>query len=280
MKILLHGCNGRMGQVITRLVAESHMRQEFSDAEPSVGYRESTAPSLEIVCGVDLNPQKSENTYPVYASLSKTPADVQVDIVIDFSHHSAIEALLDFGISRRIPLVICTTGFTGQEQQMISRASEKIPVFMSANMALGINVLLSLVSQAARVLGSLFDIEIVEKHHNQKVDSPSGTAIMIADTINASLNNSMDYVYGRYGRDANVSKRKKNEIGIHAVRGGAIVGEHNVIFAGQGEVIEIKHSALSRDVFAHGTIQAAKFLAGKSPGLYSMKDVVESKDAS
>ncbi len=279
MKILLHGCNGRMGQVISKLVLKSHKHEEPLNSELSHNSRKSTASGLEIVCGVDLNPHKFENSYSVYPSLSKIPTDVNFDVIIDFSHHSSIESLLDFGTARQTPCVICTTGFTGQEQQMISDASQKTPVLMSANMSLGINLLLALVAQASQVLGNLFDIEIVEKHHNQKIDAPSGTAIMIADAINASLDHSMDYVYGRYGRDANVSKRKENEIGIHAIRGGAIVGEHSVIFAGQGEVIEIKHSALSRDVFAYGAIEAARFLIDKGPGLYSMKDVVEGKDA-
>ncbi len=275
MKILLHGCNGRMGQVITRLIAESQKPESLGSDQNK---KPQGAPGLEIICGVDLNPYKFSNRYPVYQSLDEVPADEEPDVLIDFSHHSCIAGLLDFGIAKQTPLVICTTGFTPGEQQMIKEASEKVPVLMSANMSLGINLLLALVEKAAPVLGELFDIEIVEKHHNQKIDSPSGTAVMIAEAINASLCHGMEYTYGRHGRDINVSKRRKNEIGIHAVRGGAIVGEHDVIFAGQGEVIEIKHSALSRDVFAYGTLRAARFLAGKSPGLYSMKDVIESKD--
>jgi 4-hydroxy-tetrahydrodipicolinate reductase len=274
VKILLHGCNGRMGQVITGLVEESQKPESLGSDQA----KESNGPGLEIICGVDLNPQKFNNSYPVYQSLDDVPADETPGVLVDFSHHSSIAGLLDFGIARQTPLVICTTGFTAEEQQMIKEASEKVAVLMSANMSLGINLLLALVEKAVPALGGFFDIEIVEKHHNQKLDSPSGTAMMIAEAINASLGHGMEYTYGRHGRDVNVSKRKKNEIGIHAVRGGAIVGEHDVIFAGQGEVIEIRHSALSRDVFAYGTLRAARFLAGKSPGLYSMKDVIESKD--
>ncbi len=273
MRILLHGCNGRMGQVITRLVAE-YQNPESLDSDQTT--ESQGALGLDIICGVDLNPHKFNNSYPVCQSLDEVPADIKPDVLIDFSHHSSIAKLLDFGTTRQAPLVICTTGFTAGEQQMIKKASEKVPVLMSANMSLGINLLLTLVEKAAPVLKG-FDIEIVEKHHNQKLDSPSGTAMMIAEAINASLGNGMEYTYGRHGRDVNISKRKKNEIGIHAVRGGAIVGEHDVIFAGQGEVIEIRHAALSRNVFAYGTLQAAKFLAGRSPGFYSMEDVIESK---
>jgi 4-hydroxy-tetrahydrodipicolinate reductase len=149
---------------------------------------------------------------------------------------------------------------------------------MSANMSVGINLVLSLVAQAAQVLGSTFDIEIVEKHHNQKVDAPSGTAMMIANAMNAALGNDMEYIYGRHGEDES-TKRKPNQIGIHAVRGGTIVGEHDTIFAGQGEIVEIKHTALSRDIFGYGALEAAKFLLDKTPGLYSMKDVIESKNS-
>ncbi|MGI6627975.1 MAG: 4-hydroxy-tetrahydrodipicolinate reductase [Bacillota bacterium] len=276
VKILLHGCNGRMGQVMTRIITEFQQRESVQVAPGTGSTNDSHKTSeLKIICGVDLDPNKIENSYPVYPSLDQVPAGKNPDILIDFSHHNCIAGLLDFGIARQTPLVICTTGYTAGEQQLIKEASHKVPVLMSANMSLGINLLLALVAKAATVLGESFDIEIVEKHHNQKVDSPSGTAMMIAEAINTSLGHGMEYIYGRHGRDAKVSKRKKNEIGIHAVRGGAIVGEHDIIFAGQGEVIEIRHSALSRDVFAYGAIKAARFLAGKESGLYSMKDVVE-----
>lgn len=253
MKVLLHGCNGKMGRVMTRIVGEE--------------------PDMEIICGVDKDPGKAQNPYPVYNSLSDVKESP--DVLIDFSHHSSLEAILDFGISRKIPLVICTTGFSAEQREKMAEASSKVPILTSANMSLGINLILTLVEQAASVLGDGFDIEIIEKHHNQKLDSPSGTALMIADAVNARMNGRMEYVFGRHSRTA---RRQKHEIGIHAVRGGAIVGEHSIIFAGQGEVIEITHSALSRDVFAYGAIRAARFIVGKSPGLYSMKDVVVCRD--
>ncbi len=259
VKILLHGSSGRMGREVSRLIAKN----------------QACGDDVSIVCGVDPTPLETSGTYPLYPSLEEVPKSLKMDIIIDFSHHSAVAALLDFGLSRQIPLVICTSGFTDKEEEMIAKASPKIPVLKSANMSLGINLLLSLVARAAQVLSDDFDIEIVERHHNQKIDSPSGTALMIAKAINTSLGNRMRYVYGRHGREAKVSKRKTDEIGIHALRGGAIVGEHEVIFAGQEEVFEIKHSALSRNVFAHGAIKAAKFLMGRNPGLYNMKDVVE-----
>lgn len=249
MRVLLHGCNGKMGQVMTRILAQT--------------------PDAEIVCGVDVAPDKVKNSYPVYDSLSQVKETP--DVVIDFSHHSALDALLDYGMSRKVPLVICTTGFTPDERQRMVQASRIIPILNSANMSLGINLILSLVKQVAPILAESFDIEIIEKHHNQKVDSPSGTALMIADAINSSLGNRLKFTYGRHSKTA---RREPVELGIHAIRGGAIVGEHTVIFAGQGEVIEITHSAISRDVFAYGALRAARFLVGKAPGLYGMDDVL------
>jgi len=254
MKVLLHGCNGKMGQVMTRIIAGTE--------------------DMEVVAGVDVSPDKAVNDYPVYASLFQVKESP--DIVIDFSHRSSLDGLLAFGLSRNVPLVICTTGFSAEDKQKMAAAAERIPILNSPNMSLGVNLLLSLVAQAAQALSHDFDIEIVERHHNQKVDSPSGTAEIIADTINAALGGGMEYTYGRHSKN---DKRRKSEIGIHAVRGGAIVGDHDVIFAGQGEVIEIKHSVLSRDVFAYGALSAARFLAGKGPGLYSMKDVIDGSRA-
>jgi len=253
MKVLLHGCNGKMGQVMTRVLAG--------------------IPDIEIICGVDVEPGKVQNSYAVYPSLSD--AKEVPDIVIDFSHHTSLDGLLAYGIEKRVPLVICTTGFTPEERQKMAEASRLMPILNSPNMSLGVNLVLSLVKEAAAVLGESFDIEIIEKHHNQKLDSPSGTALMIADAVNSTLGNIMEYKYGRHSK---VSRRNENEIGIHAVRGGAIVGEHSVIFAGQGEVIEINHSALSRDVFAYGAVRAARFLLEKGPGLYSMADVIRDSD--
>lgn len=250
MRVLLHGCNGKMGQVLTRLISN------MKDAN--------------VVCGVDSDVNKIRNEYPVYSSLSDVKEEV--DVLIDFSNHSCIDNILKFGIDKKVPLVICTTGFSLEEKNKMIEASKYIPILNSANMSLGVNLILSLVKQAASVLYKDFDIEIVEKHHNQKLDSPSGTALAIADAINSSLENMFEYKYGRYGK---TEKRAKNEIGIHAVRGGAIVGEHDVIFAGAGEIVEISHQALSRDVFGYGAIRAAQFIINKQPGFYSMKDVIE-----
>jgi len=253
MKVLLHGCNGKMGRVMTRILGETQ--------------------GMDVVAGVDIEPARVANTYPVYASLPDVKESA--DVLIDFSHHTSLEALLAFGLDRKMPLVICTTGFSPEEKQAMAEAARTVPILNSANMSLGINLVLSLVKQAAALLHDGFDIEIIEKHHNQKVDSPSGTALMIADAMNSALDNTREYVYGRHSKN---QRRQKNEIGLHAIRGGAIVGEHNVIFAGQGEVIEVNHSALSRDVFAYGAVRAARFLAGRPPGLYSMKDVIEAPE--
>jgi len=253
MKVLLHGCNGKMGHVMTRILSE--------------------ASDIDVVCGVDIASGRAESSYPVYTSLEDTIE--RPDVVIDFSHHSCLEGLLAYGVSRNVPLVICTTGFAPAEKQKMADASKTLPILNSANMSLGVNLILSLVKQAAALLCDSFDIEIVEKHHNQKIDSPSGTALMIADAISSTLYDAVEYKYGRHSK---TERRQKKEIGIHAVRGGAIVGEHDVIFAGQGEVIEICHSALSRDVFAYGALKAAKFLVGRQAGLYSMKDVIENRE--
>jgi 4-hydroxy-tetrahydrodipicolinate reductase len=250
MNILLHGCNGRMGQVITRLACAS------SD--------------LKIVCGVDSYTSGFNNSYPVYNSLEDV--NEKVDVLIDFSNHSTLDALLDFGCKNNIGLILCTTGYTIDEKQNILKASEVIPIFNSGNMSLGINLLLSLAKQAAEKLYGDFDIEIIEKHHNQKLDAPSGTALMIADAINSAISNNMDYSYERHSK---MEKRNKKEIGIHSLRGGAIIGEHNVVFAGAGEVIEISHSAISRDVFGVGALRAAQFIIDKPAGLYNMQNLIE-----
>jgi 4-hydroxy-tetrahydrodipicolinate reductase len=250
VKVLLHGCNGKMGQVMTQVISET--------------------PDMEVVAGVDVAPDKFRNEYPVYKSLDEVKEEV--DILIDFSFHTAIDSVLGYGISRNVPLLICTTGFLPEEKAKMREASKKIAVLNSVNMSLGVNILVSIVKQIAALASDVFDIEVVEKHHNQKVDSPSGTALMLADAMNEVLGKSMEYTYGRHSKK---KKRKRKEIGIHAIRGGAIVGEHVVIFAGQGEVIEIKHSAMSRNLFAYGAVKAAKFIVGKGPGFYTMADVIE-----
>jgi 4-hydroxy-tetrahydrodipicolinate reductase len=254
VRILLNGCNGRMGQVITRLAKEE------SDAV--------------ITAGVDYAPDKYNNGYPVYGTLREIRE--ASDVIIDFSNVKGLPLLLEYSVDTKTPVVICTTGLSAEDKNMVKEASDKVAVLTSANMSLGVNLILSLVKSAAKALEDNFDIEIIEKHHNQKVDSPSGTALAIADSINSALKNPKEYVYGRHSKN---DKRESLEMGIHAIRGGSIVGEHSVIFAGAGEVIEINHSALSRDVFGVGAISAAKYLYNKNPGLYNMDDVITKSDA-
>lgn len=221
-----------------------------------------------IVAGVDKINSKQD--FPVYSRLKevKEPADV----VIDFSFHTAIPQLVEDAAELNLPVVIATTGLDAKEEALVLEKSAQIPIFMSANMSLGINLLVKLVTQAAKVLYGNSDIEIIEKHHNQKLDAPSGTALMIAKAINDALGNTFNFTYGR---NPSSGKREKNELGIHAIRGGTIVGEHEVIFAGRDEVLEIKHTAQSRAVFAEGALKAAEFIIGKQPKLYSMKDLLE-----
>ncbi len=247
-KIIMNGCNGKMGQVISRLVSERT--------------------DCEIVAGFDIA-QNPVLTYPVYTN----PADFdgEADVLIDFSHPDALKPVLDFCKKRHIPAVIATTGLSNEQKNELTAAAESVGIFFSANMSLGINLLISLAKKAVTILEDGFDIEIVEKHHNQKIDAPSGTALAIADGISDTLSNPPEYVYDRHNVRA---KRKKNEIGIHAVRGGTIVGEHTVIFAGTDEVIELKHSAASKEVFAVGAIKAAIYMADKEKGMYDMNDLI------
>lgn len=248
IKIIMNGCNGKMGQVITRLVAETE--------------------NCEIICGIDINTD-IKNTYPVYKTL--TDFDGKADVIIDFSHPSTLTSVLDYAKSTKTPAIICTTGLSAEQKAEIGSAASEVAMFFSANMSLGVNVLVDLVKKATRVLEDNFDIEIIEKHHNQKIDAPSGTALTIADAIAETLTKEAEYVYDRHSVR---KKRSKNEIGIHSMRGGSIVGEHSVIFAGQDEVIEIKHQATSKEVFAVGAVKAAKFLAGKPAGMYDMNDLI------
>lgn len=245
-RIVLSGCLGRMGKAISSIV--------------------ENIDNAEIVCGIDI--ASGECAYPVYNNYSDIKEDA--DVIIDFSHTSNLSSILDFAKKNKLPLVACTTGFSQEQKNELNNASEIIPVFFSANMSLGINLLIRLSKQAAKVLEESFDIEIIEKHHNKKLDAPSGTALAIADGISQSLKCTPDYVYERHS----VRKpREKQEIGIHAVRGGTIVGEHEVIFAGPDEIVSISHSAQSRDVFAQGAVRAAIFLSDKTPGMYSMDDL-------
>lgn len=245
----MHGCNGKMGQVITKIVKEDS--------------------NVQIVAGVDAY-LGIENEYPVFPSIEA--CDVQADAIIDFSNAAAVDNLLDYCVEKQVPVVLCTTGLSAEQLAKVEEASKKVAVLKSANMSLGVNLLLKLLQDAAKVLApSGFDIEIVEKHHNQKVDAPSGTAIALADSINEALD--QEYAYN-YDRSQVRQKRDKKEIGIVAVRGGTIVGEHEVFFAGEDEVIEFKHTAYSKAIFGKGAVEAGKFLKGKGPGLYDMKDVI------
>lgn len=247
-KIILCGCNGKMGFAITEIV------RERSDCE--------------IVAGVDVN-TNSMNGYQVYANI----ADVSetADVIIDFSHPSTLDSILDYAVNKNMPAVLCTTGYSEAQIAQIKAASEKVALFQSGNMSLGINLLIALSRKAAQILGDSFDVEIVEKHHNQKIDAPSGTALMIANAISEELPYDARYEYDRHSVRR---KREKNEIGIHAVRGGTIVGEHEVIFAGHNEVVTISHSAQSKGVFAAGSVNAAVYMCGKPAGLYDMNDLI------
>ncbi len=249
INIALVGANGKMGQVIARLLAESE--------------------TSKIVCGVDIN-TAIKNDFPVYTTLE----DVKefFDVIIDFSHPSSLEGTLSCAVSKKKPVVIATTGLSATQMEKISEASSKTPVFFSANMSLGINLIIDLVKKATSILQDGFDIEIIEKHHNLKIDAPSGTALAIADAINETCDNSNEYVYDRHSTR---KKRSKNEIGIHSLRGGTIVGEHEVVFAGNDEIIEIKHTAMSKEIFAVGAIKAASFLVSKEPGFYNMNDIIK-----
>ncbi len=225
-------------------------------------------PEAEIVAGIDLFEAPAEYaTFKSYAD-----CNVEADAIIDFSSPKGLEEELQYAIDKNLPLVLCTTGFSEEELASIKKTSEKIPVLRSANMSLGINTVAKLLQTAAKLLGENgFDIEIVEKHHNQKKDAPSGTAILLADAINEACDNKYEYVFDRSQRR---EARPANEIGLSAVRGGSIVGEHEVVFAGLDEVIEIKHTAYSRAIFGKGAVSAAKYLNGKTAGMYTMGDVV------
>ncbi len=252
IKMIMHGCNGKMGQVITDICKE--------DSE------------IEIVAGVD--PYSGvKNDYPVFANIGE--CNVDADVVVDFAAAAAVDGLLDYCMKHKMPVVLCTTGLSQEQLARVEEASRQTAVLKSANMSLGINMLMDLLQKAARILAPAgFDMEIVEKHHNQKVDAPSGTALALADSINEALDNAYAY---KYDRTPERKKREKYEIGIQAVRGGSIVGEHEVIFAGTDEVIELKHTAYSKAVFAKGAVEAAKFLAGRSAGRYEMSDVIDAR---
>lgn len=257
VRVILSGCGGHMGRVMTGLIADE--------------------PEMEIVAGIDpffanqiAEGKAAEPGYPVFGDPASCAAEA--DVLIDFSTASAADALVSYCVGKKLPAVLCATGYSDAQIAMAEKAAETIPVLRSANMSLGINLILKLLKEAAVVLAPAgFDIEIVEKHHRRKLDAPSGTALAMADSINEALGGTMEYVFDRSERHA---QRPEKEIGISAVRGGTYVGEHDVIFAGTDEVFTFSHAAYSRAIFGKGAVAAAKFLAGKEPGLYSMADVI------
>ncbi|MBE6728234.1 MAG: 4-hydroxy-tetrahydrodipicolinate reductase [Ruminococcaceae bacterium] len=247
-KILLIGACGKMGHAVANCAADDS--------------------NVQIISGIDIS--EAALGFPVYRKFN----DIKVipDVVIDFSNPALLDSILEFCTANNVPAVLATTGYSDEQIEKIKQAAKSIPVFFTFNMSLGINLLCSLAKKAASVLGDAFDIEIVEKHHNQKLDAPSGTAIMLANAINEEFGETKQYEYDRHSKR---QKRPKNEIGIHSIRGGTIVGEHDVIFAGHDEVITLSHSAGSKAVFAAGALKAAKFLATQAQGLYDMADVVK-----
>lgn len=249
VNVIMHGCNGKMGRVISEIIEKDE--------------------NMQIVAGVDAYTEPKK-PYPVFDSIEK--CDVPADVIIDFSTAAAVDGLLAYCEAKQVPVVLCTTGLSQEQLNKVAAASEKTAVLKSANMSLGVNLLMKLLKDAVKVLAPAgFDVEIVEKHHNQKVDAPSGTALALADSMNEAMDQTYEYVYDR---SSVRKKREKNEMGIMAVRGGSIVGEHDVIFAGQDEVIEFSHTAYSKAIFAKGAVEAARFLKGQPAGMYDMSDVI------
>lgn len=248
IKVLLNGCCGKMGKVIIEAA--------------------KNFPNIEIVAGIDKYPNDQSN-FKIYTN--SDDVDINYDVLLDFSRPEALTDILKLSTKNNKPAILCSTGYTDEELLLISEKSKVIPLFRSANMSLGVNLLNSLLKKIVPTLYENYDIEIIEKHHNQKVDSPSGTALLLADTIKDSIPNESNYIYGRSGK----RKREKNEIGIHAIRGGSIVGDHYIIFAGSGEIIELSHKAISREVFAVGALKACEFMSDViEPKLYNMDDVL------
>ena len=249
--VIMHGCNGKMGKNIANLIKEDE--------------------DVTLVAGIDAF-DEGRNPFPVFTDIND--CNVAADVIIDFSAAPAVDGLLDYCVKKQIPCVLCTTGLSKEQLDKVEEASKKVAILRSANMSLGINMLMKILKEATEILAPAgFDIEIVEKHHNQKVDAPSGTALALGDAINEVLDNEYEYVYDRSTRR---EKRPDKEIGISAIRGGTIVGEHDVIFAGTDEVITFSHTAYSRAVFGKGALVAAKFLSGKGPGFYTMADAIDS----
>ena len=251
--LILCGCGGRMGQAIIRTAADSK--------------------DCRIVAGVDINADAVAPVcaFPVYHAITDFPG--KADVIVDISHHTAIPALLSYAKKTGTALVVATTGHTEEEKTAMSEAAGTVPVFFSGNMSIGINLLIELAKVAAATLGESFDVEIIEKHHNQKLDAPSGTALMIADAL-AGKREATEYTYDRH---AVRGKRRPEEIGIHSIRGGTIVGEHEVLFAGNNEMISLTHTATSREIFANGALKAAVYMTGKPAGLYNMSDLINGR---
>ncbi|WP_330654555.1 4-hydroxy-tetrahydrodipicolinate reductase [Intestinibacter bartlettii] len=247
MKVIINGYSGTMGKVLTNCVLDDE--------------------ELELVAGVSPKHHDVNDKFNTYSSFAEVKEDA--DVVIDFSNPLALDGILEYCLNTKTPVVLATTGYNDEEMEKIHEAAKQIPVFLSFNMSLGVNILLKLVKEAAKNLNG-FDIEIIEKHHNKKVDSPSGTAVMIANAVK-EVREQSEFIYGRHGR---TGKRQQNEVGIHAVRGGTIVGEHSAIFAGNDEILEINHSARSKNVFAEGAIAAAKYLVNQEPGFYNMDNML------
>jgi dihydrodipicolinate reductase len=249
IRIILSGCCGRMGQVLSRMIDERE--------------------DMTVVCGFDMC-EATDGAFPIYASPDACMQ--QADVVIDFSNSAVLNSLLPYCVSQKLPLVLCTTGFSEAQLVDLDEAAKQIPLFRSGNMSLGINVVMDFLRRTATLLGDDFDVEIVERHHKKKLDAPSGTALMLADAVAEGLPHESDYIFERESRR---QERNLKELGISAVRGGTIVGEHTVIFAGHDEVIEITHKAYSREIFAKGALDAARYLAGKPAGHYNMSDMLQ-----
>ena len=247
-RLIICGVNGKVGQVL----ADAADRTD----------------GVEVVAGVDKFPDVIQNDFPVYRKIADCREDAE--IVIDFSRPEVLGEILAFVEEKQIPVVIATTGFSSKEKKRIAKAAKDVPVFFSANMSLGVNLQMNLAKKAAEFLGEDFDIEIVEKHHNQKVDAPSGTALAIAEYINEAFDDKKEFVNGRHTR----TEKRGREIGLHAVRGGTITGDHTVMFIGEDEIIEINHFAQSKQIFANGALRAAAFVIGKPAGLYDMNDLI------
>lgn len=247
-KILLSGANGKMGNVIRGIVSERD--------------------DCEIVAGVDINTLSTD--FPVYSNIKDVKETA--DVIVDFSNPAALQSLIDYSKENGTPLVIATTGYSEEQKNAIKEASQFSPIFFTYNMSIGINLLVNLAKKAVSVLGDDFDVEIVEKHHNQKIDAPSGTALMLADAIAEEKENKVNYEFNRHSKR---EKRPKDEIGLHSIRGGTIVGEHDVMFCGKDEIITLSHSARSKEIFAVGAIKAALYMSGKPAGMYDMSNIVE-----